>query len=63
MPLLLLVPLTLVLLASPASAQDTTPGGSAALGFPIALGVLLVVAVVVALVWRKVSRRKERQDR
>lgn len=60
-----LVPLTLLLalLAAPAWAagptpEDTTPGGSATSGFPIALAVLVVVAVVVALVWRAVSKKK-----
>lgn len=55
-----LAPLALVLLlAAPARAGvDETPGGSAATGFPVALVVLGVVAVVVALVWRTVSKRK-----
>jgi hypothetical protein len=53
--------LTLLLMtASPALAQDTTPGGDPAVGFPIALVVLAVVAVVVALAWRAVSKKRQR---
>ncbi len=64
MAVLALVPLLLALLAAPAAAadllaQDTTPGGSAFSGFPIALVVLAVVATVFALVWR--SRKQKRQ--
>lgn len=40
------------------SPEDTTPGGSAALGFPIALVVLAVVATVFALVKRASSKKK-----
>lgn len=47
-----LAPLLLLLLAGPAVAQDTTPGGSAMTGFPIALVVLAVVASVFAIVVR-----------
>ena len=57
-----LVVLVLVLVAAPASASG--PSGvddSAATGFPIALAVLAVVATILALVWRAVSKKK--QDR
>lgn len=47
-----------LLLASPAYAQDTTPGGSAFSGFPIALVVLAVVATVYALLKRRSNARK-----
>ncbi len=58
MPLALL-PVVLVLLpAGPAAAQDGD-GGNPAVGFPIAMLVLVVVAVVFALVWRTVSRRRQ----
>lgn len=58
--LLALVPVTLVLVAGPASAQDG--GNPADVGFPIVLLVLLVVSVVFALVWRAVSKNKQDQD-
>ncbi|HVM28904.1 MAG TPA: hypothetical protein VM433_14695 [Mycobacteriales bacterium] len=51
----------LLLLAGPASAQGGGEAQPADTGFPIALLVLAVVAVVFALVWRVVSKRK--QDR
>jgi membrane protein implicated in regulation of membrane protease activity len=55
-----LVPAALLLvLAGPAAAQDSD--NPADVGFPIALLVLAVVAVVFALVWRAVNKRK--QDR
>ncbi|MCW2606038.1 MAG: hypothetical protein JWO60_731 [Frankiales bacterium] len=56
-----LVLLTLLAGAAPALAsggEDTTPGGSAALGFPLALVALAVAATVFALVWRAVSKKK-----
>jgi hypothetical protein len=52
-----LLPLALLLLAAPASAQDS--GTDAEVGFPIILLVLAVVATVFALVWRAVSRKKQ----
>ncbi len=60
MAALALVPLFVVLLAGPASATDTTPGGSASVGFPIALVILAVVATVFALVVR--NRKQKRDD-
>ena len=55
--LVALLPLSLLLLlASPASAQDS--GTDAEVGFPIILLVLAVVATVFALVWRSVSKKK-----
>lgn len=60
--LVALVPLALLLLlAAPASAQDG--GNPADTGFPIALVVLAVVAVVFALVWRAVSKKRQDSDR
>ena len=52
-----LLPLSLLLLASPASAQDSR--NDAEIGFPIALLILAVVATVFALVWRAVSKKKQ----
>ena len=46
----------LLLLAAPALAADN--GQPAETGFPVVLVVLAVVAVVFALVWRAVSRRR-----
>ena len=62
-PLLALVPAAglLLLLASPATAQDI--GNPADVGFPIVLLVLAVVAVVFALVWRAVSKKRQDSDR
>lgn len=54
--LLALVPAVLLLLAGPASAQGAD--NPADVGFPIAMLVLAVVAVVFALVWRAVSKKK-----
>jgi membrane protein implicated in regulation of membrane protease activity len=51
------VPLLLLALAGPALAQEGNP---ADVGFPIVLLVLAVLAVAFALVWRAVSRRKQR---
>lgn len=49
-----------VLLAGPALAgSEAQP---ADVGFPIVLVVLAVVAVVFALVWRAVGKRRQRQD-
>ena len=60
MPALALLPLSLVLLlAGPASAQDSD--NPADVGFPVIMLVLIVVATVFALVWRTVSKKK--QDR
>ena len=56
-PLLVLV--LAVLPAGPAHAAETTPGGSSALGFPIALVVLAVVATVFALVMRARSKKRD----
>ena len=46
--------LVLIALATREGAADDSP----AVGFPIVLVVLAVVSVVVALVWRAVSRKK-----
>ncbi len=46
--------LVLIALASRSGASDDNP----AVGFPIVLAVVAVVAVVTALVWRAVSRKK-----
>jgi membrane protein implicated in regulation of membrane protease activity len=60
--LLALVPAALLLLLAPAaSAQDG--GNPADTGFPVALLVLAVVAVVFALVWRAVSKKRQDSDR
>lgn len=60
--LLALAPAVLLLaLASPASAQSAD--NPADTGFPIALLVLAVVAVVFALVWRAVSKKRQDSDR
>ncbi len=48
----------LLLSASPALAQDQTPGGDAGFGFPVVIVTLIVVATVFALVWRAVSKKK-----
>ena len=57
-----LAALTLLLLtASPALAQDTTPGGDPSVGFPVALAVIAFVATIVALTWRAASKRKDRR--
>ena len=45
--------LLLIALATRSGAQDDNP----AIGFPIVLGGLVVVATLVALVWRAVTRR------
>lgn len=58
---LLVPPALLLLLVRPAAAQDA--GNPADTGFPIALLVLAVVAVVFALVWRAVSKRRQDSDR
>ena len=58
---LVLTPALLLLLAGPAAAQDAD--SPADTGFPIALLVLAVVAVVFALVWRTVSKRRQDSDR
>lgn len=50
--------LLLIALATRTDAQDTDP----ALGFPLVLGGLIVVATLVALAWRAVTRRS-RSDR
>ena len=61
MAALALIPLFVVLLAGPAAAAtDTTPGGSAFVGFPIALAILAIVATVFALVVR--NRKQKRDD-
>jgi membrane protein implicated in regulation of membrane protease activity len=60
--LLALVPAALLLLLpSAASAQDG--GNPADTGFPVALLVLAVVAVVFALVWRAISKKRQDSDR
>lgn len=59
--LLALVSLALLALAGPAAAQEAD--NPADVGFPIVLVVLAVVAVVFALVWRSVSKRKHDSDR
>jgi len=46
--------LVVIALASRSGSSDD----SAAIGFPIILGVLAVVAVVGAVIWRAVSRKK-----
>jgi hypothetical protein len=46
--------LVLIALATREGAADD----SAAVGFPIVLGALVVVSVVVAVVWKAVSRKK-----
>lgn len=55
----LVLPL-LALLAVPASATPDGTGESATGGFTITFVVLLVGATVFALVWRAVSRKRER---
>lgn len=55
----LLVVSFLLLLAAPALAQDTSPGGDPVIGFPVALLVLAVVATVYALVSRARRRRRD----
>lgn len=60
--LLALVPAALLLLAVPATAQEDA-GNPADVGFPIVLLVLAVVAVVFALVWRAVSKKRQDSDR
>jgi membrane protein implicated in regulation of membrane protease activity len=49
-----------LLLAAPALAGGESQ--PADVGFPIVLVLLAVVAVVFALVWRTVSKRKQSQD-
>lgn len=61
-PLALLPAALVLLLAGPAAAQEGD-GGNAAIGFPVAMLVLVVVAVVFALVWRAVSRRRQGGER
>ena len=51
--------LALIALASRDGASDD----NAAVGFPIVLAGLAVIAVVVALVWRAVSRKKSSSSR
>ena len=60
--LTLMLALAALALATPAwAAPDETPGGSAAVGFPIVLVVLAVVASAFAIVWKLVSQRKQRR--
>lgn len=56
-----LTPALLLLLAGPAAAQQADQ--PADVGFPIVLVVLAVVAVVFALVWRAVSKKRQDSDR
>lgn len=60
LPILALV---LTLLAVPALAAPTGPQQSATSGFAVTFVVLLVGATVFALVWRAVSKKRERADR
>ncbi len=51
--------LALIALATRSGASDDSP----AAGFPLVLGGLVVVATLVALGWRAVSRSKDYSDR
>ena len=55
--------LLLLLPAAPALAEDAPANPEPDSGFPIALVVLAVAAVVLALVWRAVSKRKQNERR
>jgi membrane protein implicated in regulation of membrane protease activity len=59
---LALVAALTLLLAGPAAATGGGDAQPADIGFPIVLLVLAVVAVVFALVWRAVSRRRQGSD-
>lgn len=51
--------LLLIALATRDGAADDNP----ALGFPIVLGALVVIATLVALGWRAVAKKKSHSDR
>jgi len=51
--------IVVIVMASQSGAGETNPAS----GFPIVLGVLAIVALVTAVVWRSVSRRKHASRR
>ena len=58
-----LIAVVLTLLAVPALAAPSGPQESATGGFAITFVVLLVGATVFALVWRAISKKRERAGR